>query len=220
MDEVKVVEQGTTEVAEITPEKDAGYLDVLNTDQLNRVFKNAKIFASSQLLPERFRGKPEDVMILMDLSKRMNISLFTLANHAYMVHGAVGLSGQLCVALINGCGRFSEFTPVYVGEPNTREYGCYGVATRLSDNVVCKSTTITLGMATDEGWMRNSKWKTMTDQMLAYRAAAFFARVYCPDVLLGAQLATELEDVRGEERQKQKTRITLDDVVVESEVVG
>lgn len=210
---------GENAISEVPASDQTGYLNLLDGNQLNLVFKNAKILSESQLLPDTFRGKAADVMILMDLAMRMKVSLFTLANHAYLVHGKVGISGQLCVALINGCGRFTPFTPIYVGEPGTREYGCYGMATRLSDNMVLKSTTITLGMATDEGWMRNSKWKTMTDQMLAYRAAAFFARVYCPDVLLGAQLSTELEDTYGEEKQKQKTRITLDDVIIESEVV-
>lgn len=94
------------------------------------------------------------------------------------------------------------------------------MATRLSDGVICKGTVITLQMAVNEGWMRNSKWKTMTSQMLMYRAASFFARTYCPEVLMGLQTVDEVRDVNGEEfTDKPKTKITLDDVVVESEVV-
>ena len=42
-------------------------------------------------------------------------------------------------------------------------------------------------MAKQEGWFSKtgSKWQTMPDQMLIYRAYSFFARAYCPDKLLG-----------------------------------
>jgi len=39
-----------------------------------------------------------------------------------------------------------------------------------------------------------SKWLTMPQQMLAYRAAAFFARVYCPSELMGFRVEGEVED--------------------------
>lgn len=35
----------------------------------------------------------------------------------------------------------------------------------------------------------------MPEQMLAYRAAAFFARVYCPEALMGVQLVDEVIDI-------------------------
>lgn len=210
-------EQNSVEMPEIKAEYTLNYLD---GQALKKLSQNATVLSKSQLLPERFRNKPEDVMLLMDLAARMKVPLFALAKAMYVVHGEIGLSGQFCISLINACGRFTPFTPVYVGDPESSDYGCYGVATRIADGVICKSTTITIQMAQNEGWMRNSKWKTMTDQMLAYRAAAFFARVYCPDVLCGLQTTDEITDVRGEEAPKQKTRITLDDVIVESEVIG
>jgi hypothetical protein len=40
----------------------------------------------------------------------------------------------------------------------------------------------------------------MPELMLAYRAAAFFARVHCPEALMGMQTAEENEDVAKEKR--------------------
>ena len=48
--------------------------------------------------------------------------------------------------------------------------------------------------------MSNKKWKTMPEQMLAYRAAAFFARLYCPEVLMGCQVEGEAEDITPDKR--------------------
>lgn len=215
----------TMAVAEVKEETAPVSMNVLDAKQLNAIWKNAQVLSKSQLLPDRFKGKVEDVMLLMDLSARMNLSLFTLASQMYVVHGTPALTAQLAISLVNSSGRFTPLSYVFVGEPETREYGCYAIATRLVDNVVCKGTVITMGMVTDEGWIRNSKWKTMTDQMLMYRSATFFARTFCPDVLMGMSLSDELIDVKGEEKQqKQKTKITLDgvkppeDIVVESEV--
>ena len=49
----------------------------------------------------------------------------------------------------------------------------------------------------------------MPELMLQYRAGAFFARVQCPDVLLGMQTIEEVSDVYGYEEQKQTIKISL-----------
>jgi hypothetical protein len=52
-------------------------------------------------------------------------------------------------------------------------------------------------MAKAEGWFakNGSKWKTMPELMLRYRAAAFFGRLYAPDVLNGMHATEEAEDI-------------------------
>ena len=59
-------------------------------------------------------------------------------------------------------------------------------------------------MAEAEGWTskKGSKWLTMGDQMLRYRAAAFFARVYCPHALMGLKTVEEVKDIGGDEPEK------------------
>ena len=52
-------------------------------------------------------------------------------------------------------------------------------------------------MAKLEGWStkEGSKWKTMPELMIRYRAAAFFGRQYCPDLLLGLMTTEEARDI-------------------------
>ena len=79
------------------------------------------------------------------------------------------------------------------------------MATRLVDGEVCCSPAITMQLAKDEGWLATagSKWKTdLRYQMMRYRAAAFFARTFCPEVLLGLQTVEEVKDVKGDEPEK------------------
>ena len=62
-------------------------------------------------------------------------------------------------------------------------------------------------MAKAEGWYskkdkygnETSKWQTMPELMLAYRAAAFFARVYIPNALMGCAVEGEAEDIVKQE---------------------
>jgi hypothetical protein len=127
----------------------------------------------------------------------------------YVVKGKPAWSGSFCAAAINGCGKFTALEYVFVEEGGG---GCYARATRISNGSVCVSDTITIKMAKDEGWFDKggSKWKTMPRQMMMYRAASFFARAHCPEVLLGIQTVEEVQDVNGyEAEQKQVHTIVL-----------
>jgi hypothetical protein len=51
-------------------------------------------------------------------------------------------------------------------------------------------------MAKDEGWLtkNGSKWKTMPQLMLRYRAASFFSSLNCPELTMGIYTREEIED--------------------------
>ena len=70
----------------------------------------------------------------------------------------------------------------------------------------------TMAMAAAEGWLNKpgSKWKTMPVQMMHYRAAAFFARIHCSDILLGLPTYEEVQDVKGYEEEGKQTVVTLE----------
>ena len=44
-----------------------------------------------------------------------------------------------------------------------------------------------------KGWINKSgsKWKTMPEQMIRYRAASFFGRLHCPDLIMGVYAEDE-----------------------------
>ena len=56
-------------------------------------------------------------------------------------------------------------------------------------------------MAEKEGWTKKagSKWLTMPDQMLIYRAAALWSRAYAPEISMGFLTKEEAEDAVFEE---------------------
>jgi hypothetical protein len=111
-----------------------------------------------------------------------------------VVKGKPTWAGQACMAMINACGRFKDVKHIYTGQKGTDSRGCYVTATRISDGETVNGTEITMKMVHSEGWDSNKKWLTMTEQMLGYRAASFFARMYCPEALMGLQTYDEVVD--------------------------
>lgn len=155
----------------------------------------AKMLSSSKLVPASYQGNPQDCFIAVEMAARMNVSPIMIMQNLYVVKGKPSWAGQACMAMINACGKFKNVRHVYTGQKGTDNRGCYVVAERVSTGETVEGTEVSVAMAKAEGWTTNPKWKNMTEQMLAYRAASFFARVYCPEALMGLQTVEEVQDV-------------------------
>ena len=183
-----VVEQ-TTELAPVTV-----WTDKKQFDQLLRA---ANMLSQTSIIPATYQGKPQDCFVALEMATRMGVSPLVVMQNMYVVKGKPSWAGQACITLINRCGKFRDVKPVYTGTRGTDNRGCYFSAVRISDGEKVEGTEVTLNMAKAEGWTSNSKWRNMPEQMLAYRAAAFFARVHCPEALMGAQTVEEVQDVHS-----------------------
>lgn len=174
-----------------------------NAENFKNIFDIGKMFASSQLVPQNYQGKAMDCTIAVDMANRMGVSPMMVMQNLYVVKGKPQWSGQACMSLIRGSGEFKNVRPVYTGEKNTDSWGCYIRAEDKITGEIVKGTEVTIAMAKAEGWYskpdkygkETSKWQTMPEQMLAYRAAAFFARVYVPNSLMGVAVEGEVEDI-------------------------
>lgn len=181
---------------------------------MNMSFRTARMLATSALVPEAYRQSPENCLVAIDIANRMGISPLMVMQNLYVVKGKPSWSGSFCAAAINGSGRFTPLEYVFVGESGKPTCGCYATAVRTANGVRCVSETITMAMAQAEGWLSKpgSKWKTMPMQMMMYRAAAFFARAHCSDILLGLPTYEEVQDVKGYgDSGTQTTVVTLDE---------
>lgn len=158
-------------------------------------YKLAQTICQANIIPDAYKGKPADCMIAIDMANRMNVSPLMVMQSLCVVKGKPSWSGQACMSFIQANPAFKDVSPVYVGKSGTPERGCYISAKRVSDGSEVRGVCVTMQMAQAEGWTRNSKWLNMTDLMLAYRASAFFARVYCPSVLMGVSVEGEIEDI-------------------------
>ena len=172
-------------------------------------FKIAMQYAKSDLVPPTFKGKPENVVIAMGLSEKIGIDLYTIMQNLIIVKGKTGWTGSFCKTLIERTGKYTDIEYVYVGEKGKDNFGCYVQAIQKSNGKIVKGTTVDVAMVKAEHWNTNPKWNSMTEQMLGYRAASFFARLHCPEALSGIYTAEENEDMAQSTQEVQ----TVEDVL-------
>jgi len=187
----------TKELAVREPEQEKKSLSIWDGgSSFVEAMKMAKILSSAPMVPQNYRGQPGNCLIALDMAQRMNMPPMMIMQNLYIVNGNPGWSGQACIALINNCGRFG---PLKFEEKQSADgdFACTAYATELKTGEVVYGTTITRKMAKDCGWLdkSGSYWQKMPMQMARYRSAAFFARAYCPEALMGLYTDTELYDI-------------------------
>lgn len=181
--------------------------------------RRAMIFTSSDIVPERYRGNQNigNVMIAMEMAERLKTSPLVIMQNLYIVKGNPGFSSTYLIASVNASGRFTPLRYRLRGKENTDERACQCYAYEISDKEhkeELSGTWITMAMAKKEGWSTKpgSKWQTMPEQMLKYRAAAWWQRVYCPEISMGLKTTEEYEDITQYEEipNKSKTNLNFD----------
>lgn len=189
----------TTEAAVIPSQS----LDLFNLVAFKDAYRVAEVLAKSQLIPKAFQGNVADCLIAMEMAQRIGAGVFAVTQSLYIVHGKPGWSATFIIGALNACGRFA---PLRFDITDPAEKTLNGK--KIMDRV-CTAWTIEKGtgaklegppvsieMAHREGWFdkNGSKWQTMPELMLRYRAATFFGRLYAPDILMGMRTAEELHD--------------------------
>lgn len=165
---------------------------IYSPDMSNHLFKMATVLANSSLLPKHFQGQPANIFVGLQMAARMKIDAMMLLQNMQVINGKPGLSAVMQIALANKYGPFS--CPILFRENLT---GPNPSATAYATHKASGETvefTVDMKMATAEGWTRNPKYASMPGVMLAYRAACFLIRRYCPEVTMGMQSSEEVED--------------------------
>ena len=164
--------------------------DARSFEHLQRV---AMVFSKSSLVPETFRGKMSECVIALEMASRIGASPLAVMQNIYIVNGRPAWSSQFLISCVNACGKFSPLRY----EMYEDDTACVAWAYDLLTKEKLRSPKVTIQMAKAEGWFSKSgsKWQTMPDLMLRYRAATLFARTYCPELTMGIQTRDEVIDI-------------------------
>ena len=170
----------------------------------------AKMLSSSTLIPKDYQNNIQNTMIALEMANRIGASPLMVMQNLYIVHGKPSWSSTFIIAALNSSKKFSPVRFELSGEGD--EYGCYAWAYEVGNNEKITGPKVTMKMAKAEGWIdkNGSKWKTMPELMLRYRAAAFFGRLYAPEITMGMQSMEEVIDIQPIEKvDKEKERLVL-----------
>jgi len=201
--EVEVVEDKPekTELATVVSTGTAIGNPFGSKESFNNLFTMAQAFSKSDLVPQAYQGKVSNIMLAIDIANRIGINPLFVMQQTSVVRGKISWSGQACSMLVNAYPKFKDVRLVYVGKQGSDDWGAYVEATRKDTGEKVKGTTVDMKMVKAEGWDSNVKWKSMTEQMLGYRAYTFFARLHCADALNGFMVEGEPEDAFGEKKE-------------------
>lgn len=160
--------------------------------------RKATALSKSSLIPKEFQGNVPNCMIALDIADSLGMKPLPVLQNLYIVHGKPSWSSQFLIAAFNQCGKFSGITYAFFGEPGTDAFGCYAKAVDLRTGEILQGPPVTIAIAKKEGWYSKSgsKWQTMPDLMMRYRAATFLVRTTAPELTLGLPMQDETEDIQ------------------------
>jgi len=178
---------------------DSDDLKVFSPSGFELAQRIAKSLASSTLVPKIYQGQDglANCLIALEIANRIKISPMVVMQNMVPINGRPSWSSQYLIATVNACGKFSPLRYIFDNEDGPTS--CYCEAKDLTSGEVLRGEKITIAMAKAEGWYsRNgSKWPTMPGQMLRFRAASWWQRVYCPELSLGLPTQEEAIDVEA-----------------------
>lgn len=171
-------------------------VSMYNARGLNAMMALAQNLSEATIIPETFQGKPANVLIALNMAQRLNADPLMVMQNMYIVYGNPSWSSKFLISCFNTCGRFSSIKYEFFGTPGQDDYGCRAWATEYATGERVQGIDVTIGMAKAENWMskKGSKWQTMPQLMLQYRAATFLIRTVAPEISMGLQSSEELED--------------------------
>lgn len=161
----------------------------------------ASIMASgSCTIPKHLQGKVGDCFAIIGQALRWGMDPYAVAQKTHLVNGVLGYEAQLVIAVINAkapiVGRlkfdyFGDWSKVKSKDDKSDNVGVVVSAVMQGDD---EPTTLSISMA-QIGTVRNSPlWTADPRQQLAYLGAKRWARLHCPDVILGVYTPDELAE--------------------------
>jgi hypothetical protein len=180
----------------------------------------------------------QNCIIALDMAARMGANSMMVMQNLHIIEGRTSWSSTWIIAAINTSGKFSPLrfdvkdlgekqvtysTTEWVGGKRTqtqqnakiRNLECTAWAIEKGTGERIDGPTVSIEMAVKEGWYgkTGSKWQTMPEVMLRYRAAAFFGRIYAPELLMGIQSEEEVRDIVDINERGDVVAVTPEQVV-------
>jgi len=176
--------------------------------EFSLIQRKAKLYTSSELVPKIYQGSSPaalaNTVIALNLAHRIGADELMVMQNLYVIQGRPSWSSTFIISALNSCGRFSPIRfvlsslgQIEVNGKKLENRECKAVCREIESGETLEGPPVSMAMAIAEGWYgkSGSKWLTMPELMLRYRAASFFGRLYAPEILNGLQTVEESEDI-------------------------
>lgn len=194
---------------------------LFNHNAMSQLYNLAQVMASGKsTVPNHLQGNAGDCMAVVMQAAQWRMNPFAVAQKTHVVQGTLGYEAQLVNAVITTMapttgrleyewfGDWSQVIGKFIDKQGQK--GTYkapgwqskdeeGLGVRVWATMKGEEYPRVLELLLTQAQTRNSTlWASDPKQQLAYLAIKRWARLYCPDVILGVYTKDELSD-RGAE---------------------
>lgn len=165
------------------------------SDNFIMAMQMAKALASSTIVPQTFQKNDANCLIAIEQAQRLRVSPLMVMQNLYVIQGRPSWSSKFLIAAINNSEKFDmELQFDEAKDKNGKPFSC--TAWTMKNGRRVEGMEVNMDMVKDEGWLgkNGSKWKTMPQLMLRYRAASFFSSLNCPELTMGLYTKEEMQD--------------------------
>lgn len=195
---------------------------MMNLDAMNNIYRLAETMAGGKAtVPTHLQGNVADCMAIIMQSALWRMNPFAVAQKTHVVSGTLGYEAQLVNAVVKHSGSVkSAFHYEFFGDwskvignfitktnqngkpyqaPNWTLADEKGLGVRVLNTLASESEPRQLELLLSQAQVRNSTlWASDPKQQLAYLAVKRWARLYCPEAILGVYSVDELEQEKPE----------------------
>ncbi|MFJ5469439.1 RecT family recombinase [Pectobacterium carotovorum] len=194
---------------------------LMRADIMEQIMNIADVMSKGvATVPKHLQGKPSDCLAIVMQAARWGMDPYVVGQKTHLVNGQLGYEAQLVNAVVTSSsavrGRFKyEYGGDWekiVGKKDGRdESGLFirvGAILRGEQEITWGEPVYLADITT-----RNSPlWKTAPKQQITYLAVKYWARLYCPEVIMGVYSPDEIEHRTEKEINPAPQRVNLSDL--------
>ncbi|WP_349934772.1 hypothetical protein [Acetobacter sp. A11-2] len=107
---------------------------VLQISTFNELFTFSKMAANSDLMPKDYKGKPENIMIAVQMGSELGLAPMQAIQNIAVINGRPSVWGDAMLALVRGSGKCASVKEYFEGEGDNLRAVC--VAKRIDGDEV------------------------------------------------------------------------------------
>lgn len=183
-------ERNDLEGASVTPLRPGGSDSFsLTPRSLDEAMKYAEVIASSDIVPQDYKGKPGNVLIAMQMGIELGLPALQAIQNIAVVNGRPAVYGDSLMAIAR-----SHPTCEYIQETFDDPKMVATCRAKRKGQPEEVRTFSQMEAETAGLWGKNT-WKAYPKRMLQMRARSYAVRDVWPDALRGIAMAEEVQDI-------------------------
>ena len=157
--------------------------------------KIAETLSRSNLIPESFRGKPGDILIVLQMGAEVGLSPMAALQGTAVINGRPAIYGDTVIALARAHPSIISIDEAISGTNDARVATCT-VVRQKSGREERTTRSFSVDDAKNAGlWTKAGPWKLYPARMLQMRARGFAIRDAAADILKGLAMVEDIMDV-------------------------